>query len=135
MSLIVNERFAEVELAARFTVDWLAVNQKAKVAGVELFDIASSHVWPRLQSDTLRRAMGVWLVSWQSAEARFEEVPTSKFAWSREEGGKTIRCYNNNALLLNVQLLVLARLPTSVMASEATEFLPEPGAISISPMV
>jgi hypothetical protein len=127
-SLVMLERFAAVQTAARFVEDWLAAIQKAKAIGSGALDGGpSSFTWARLQPAELLKAMAVTSISWKTAENRFGELANTRFTWIREGEEETVHFGSNASLLLNAQLVMLARSPSSVREAEAADFLPEPG--------
>lgn len=119
---MVFERLASVQTASQFTADWEAVNQRVQVANVVQVGIAT-FLWNRLQAAPLARVMAVWGMSWQTVSSCFENAPASKWSWTREEGGSTVRCVCNKPNLMIVQLSMLAKLPSSTQASEAAIFV------------
>ena len=124
ISLLVFERFASVRVAMKFMEDLIVFDKQANEAGT-MFDIASVCVWPRLLSERLMRALGVRSLTWQNVVAKVEAMPTHKWAWTYDKGqGDVVQCLANESILLNLQLLMLARLPSTVQKSELADILP-----------
>jgi hypothetical protein len=90
-----------------------------------MFDWASVMVWPRLLSERLMRVLGVWSLSWQNVVAKAEAIPMNKYVWTYDNGGgNLVKCMANESILLNLQLLMLARLPGTVQQPEVGDMLP-----------
>lgn len=127
-SLLMLERFAAVQTAARYVKDWLAAILKATETGSRALDGSpSSFVWARLTPAELLKVMAVTSVSWKTAEPRFGEFGNNPMTWVREGEGKTVHFGSKASFRLNVQLVMLARVPSSVQEATAVDFLPEPG--------
>ena len=123
-SLLVFERFASVRVAMKFMEDLIVFDKQANEAGT-MFDLASVYVWPRLLSERLVRALGVRSLTWQNVVAKVEAMPTHRWAWTYDKGqGDVVQCLANESILLNLQLLMLARLPSTVQKSEVADILP-----------
>ena len=130
-SNIIFHRFGDCVTTQRFVQDWLTVDLLAEQAGKS--ECPFMNAWPSLPASALAKSMAVWKVSWGTAAGRFEESRrfASKFAWSREGGGRTVSSYSKPACLLGVQAAILARMPEGVEESEAQEFLPSAGVCKI----
>jgi hypothetical protein len=123
-SLLVFERFASVRVAMKFMEDLTVFDKQANEAGT-MFDVASVLVWPRLLSERLVRVLGVWSLTWQNVAAKFEAMASNKFAWTYDKGeGDVVKNMAIESILLNLQLLMLARLPSTLQKSEAADILP-----------
>ena len=126
------DRFADVSYAAACITDWEAIDKKARVLAVTTVHVPSCTVWSRLPPLCLARTLDRWgMSSWDASEARLLQQGTFRETWSREDDGKITRNMANSALLLNIQLLRVVRLPHTVHATAAKEFLPDTGAISV----
>merc|ERR1711865_715205 len=88
--------------------------------------MTSVAVWPRLPSERMMRVLKVWSLTWQNAVAKVEAIPPARWFWTRENNGEVVQLMANNAILLNVQLLMLARSTSIVQEAEAVDILPEP---------
>ena len=76
----------------------------------------------------LAKSMSVWSMSWLTASTRFEALPIDHFCWTRKEEDGRIFTFGSHATkVLVVRMLVAARLPSDIQASQATELLPELG--------
>ena len=118
------ERFASVRVAMQFMEDLTEFDKQANEAGTA-FDLASIYVWPRLLSERLMCVLGVWSLTWQNAAAKVEAMPVSKWAWIYVKGeGDVVKFFATESILLNLQLLMLARLPSTVQKSEVVDILP-----------
>jgi hypothetical protein len=124
LSLLVFERFALVCVALKFAEDLTAFDKQANEAGT-MFDNASIYVWPRLLSDRLMRVLGVWSLTWQNVAAKVEAMPMNKFQWTYDKGeGDVVKNIASESTLLNLQLLMLVRLPSAVQKSAVADTLP-----------
>jgi hypothetical protein len=120
----VFERFASVRVAMKFMEDLTGFDKQANEAGTA-FDSASVYVWPRLLSERLMRVLGVWSLTWENAVANVEAMPMNKMAWTyAKREGDVVEFMANGSILLNLQLLMLARLPSTVQKSEVAGILP-----------
>ena len=82
----------------------------------------------------LAKSMSVWSMSWLNASTRFEALPIDHFCWTRKEEDGRIFTFGSHATkVLVVRMLVAARLPSDVQASQATELLPELGELKRIP--
>jgi hypothetical protein len=123
-SLLVFERFASVRVAMKFMEDLTEFDKQANEAGTA-FDWPSVCVWPRLFSEQLMRVLGVWSLTWQNVVAKVGAIPMNKWAWTREKGeGDEVKYMASESIVLNLQLLMLARLPSTVQTSEVAGILP-----------
>ena len=118
------ERFASVCVAMQFMEDLTEFDKQAHEAGTA-FDWASVNVWPRLLSERLMRVLGVWSLSWQNVVEKVDAMPMDKFSWTYIKGeGDVLKFMSIESILLNLQLLMLARLPSTVQESEVADILP-----------
>jgi hypothetical protein len=123
-SLLMFERFASVRVAMQFMEDLTGFDKQANEAGTA-FDWPSIGVWPRLLSERLMRVFGVWSLTWQNVVAKVEAMPMNKFAWTYDKGDdEVVKNMASESVLLNLQLLMLARLPSTVHQSEVADILP-----------
>jgi hypothetical protein len=120
-SLLILERFASVRVALKFMEDLTEFDKQANEAGTT-FDFPSVCVWPRLLSERLTRVLGVWSLTWQNVVAKIKAMPINKWTWAHE--GKGASFMSSESILLNVQLLMSARLPSIVQKSEVANILP-----------
>ena len=125
VSLLIFERFASVTVAMKFMDDLAGFDEQACAAGTA-FDVTSTYFFSRLPSERMMRVLKVWSLTWQNAVAKVQAIPPAKCFWTREHNGEVVQFMANNAILLNVQLLMLARSPSTVQESEAADTLPEP---------
>ena len=125
VSLLIFERFASITVAIKFMDDLAGFDEQACAAGTA-FDVTSTYFWSRLPSERMMRVLKVWSLTWQNAVAKVEAIPPAKYFWTREHNGEVVQFMANNAMLLNVRLLVLVRSPSTVQESEAVDTLPEP---------
>ena len=108
----------------KFMEDLAEFDKQANEAGT-MFDVCSVKVWPRLVSERLMRALGVRSLTWQNVVAKVEAMPMHRWAWTYDKGqGDVVQCLANESILLNLQLLMLARLPSTVQKSELADMLP-----------
>jgi hypothetical protein len=71
------------------------------------------------------RVLGVRSLTWQNVVAKVEAIPINKVAWTYVKGeGDVVKSMSSESLLLNLQLLMLARLPSTVQKSEVADILP-----------
>jgi hypothetical protein len=124
LSLLMFERFASVRVAMQFMEDLTGFDKQANEAGTS-FEVASACVWPRLLSERLMCVLGVWSLTWQNVAAKVEAMPIHKLAWTCVKGeGDVVKFLAIESILLNLQLLILARLPSTVQKSEVAGILP-----------
>ena len=108
----------------KFMEDLTGFDKQANEAGTA-FDISSVYVWPRLLSERLMHVLGVWSLTWQNVVAKVAAMPMNKFAWVYGiEEGDEVKNLAGESILLNLQLLMLARLPSTVQESEVVGILP-----------
>jgi hypothetical protein len=123
-SLLVYERFASVRVAVQFMEDLTEFDKQAHEAGTA-FSFASLHVWPRLLGERVICVLGVWSLTWQNVAAKVEAMPPYKSAWTYVKGeGDVVKSMANDSILLNLQLLMLVRLPSAIEKSEVAGILP-----------
>jgi hypothetical protein len=123
-SLLVFERFASVGVAMKFLADLAEFDKQATEAGT-MFDLASIFVWPRLFGEWLPCVLGVRSLTWQSVVAKAEAMAVHKWAWTHtNEEGDVVKNMSSESIALNLQLLMLARLPGTVQGSEVAGTLP-----------
>jgi hypothetical protein len=123
-SLLVFERFASVRVAMQFMEDLTEFDKQANEAGTA-FDDPSVMVWPRLLGERLMRVLGVWSLTWQNVVAKVEAMPLSKWVWTYDGGeDDVVKNMAIESIVLNLQLLMLARLPSTVQESEVAALLP-----------
>ena len=124
ISLLMFERFASVHVAMKFMEDLTEVDKQANEAGTA-FEWASVMVWPRLPSEWLMNVLGVRSLTWQNVVAKVEALPLSKWVWTYDGGEDgVVENMAIESILLNLQLLMLARLPSTVQESEVAGILP-----------
>ena len=64
-------------------------------------------------------------LTWQNVVAKVEAMSAHKWAWTYDKGqGDVVQRLANESILLNLQLLMLARLPSTVQKSELADILP-----------
>jgi hypothetical protein len=117
------ERFASVRVALKFMEGLTEFDKHANEAGTA-FDFASIVVWSRLVSGQLMRVLRVWSLTWQNFVAKVEAMPMNTMAWTYDKGGNMVTYLAIESILLNLQLLMLARLPSTVQKSEVAGILP-----------
>jgi hypothetical protein len=123
-SFLVFERFASVCVALKSMEDLTGFDKQASEAGT-VFDWPSLCVWSRLLSERLMRVLGVWSLTWQNVVAKFEAMPMDISAWEYAKGeGSVVKYLASESIQLNLQLLMLARLPSTVQKSEVAGILP-----------
>lgn len=71
------------------------------------------------------RVLGARSLTWQNVVAKVQAIPPDRYTWTYDKGkGGVSQCMTSESILLNLQLLMLARLPSTVQESEAAGILP-----------
>jgi hypothetical protein len=133
------DRFGDVQTAARITNEWEAVNQQ-----VHVIEAYHCYALQRLQQVAqLQRALAVIDMRWHNVESKVkDEMPEDKWVmlllqlllvadlvllyrwtWTREDEGQTNLFASPSARVLVFHLLILAKLPSSVLKSEAASYV------------
>ena len=124
LSLLIFDRFGDVQTGARFTSEWEAVQQQIKTVTSKPFPYLS---WGcnRLEAAPLRRMIALMDMQWRNVKAKIEELPENKWSWKREDGERTTVCQSSGGIVLLFQLLILTKLSGSAQKSEAAYFVEE----------